>query len=149
MHLHIGWVFTCLATADEGFVSRRVSTNIGWPPGAVLINAQDYARAWESQQASAYEIMLAPGASPAKCAARSRGARGRIGPRSADRRAARRTPAGGQPAGSAAAQRDIHASTDRRGAGDGGRDRKHDLATPARLAQLKLEGYTDRRYGAR
>jgi len=43
------------------FRVAALSTNIGWPPGVIIINAEDYAHAWESSDASAYEIMLAPG----------------------------------------------------------------------------------------
>jgi putative ABC transport system permease protein len=41
-----------------------VSTNLGWSPGAILLNADDYARAWNTHAASALQIDLAPGASP-------------------------------------------------------------------------------------
>lgn len=41
-----------------------VSTNLGWSPGAILLNADDYARAWNTKAASALQIDLAPGASP-------------------------------------------------------------------------------------
>ena len=46
-----------------------LSTNIGWEPGAIVMSAPSYARAWGSTDASAYAIQLAPGISP------SRGAR--------------------------------------------------------------------------
>ena len=46
-----------------------LSTNLGWEPGAIVISAPSYARAWGSTDASAYAIGLAPGISP------SRGAR--------------------------------------------------------------------------
>jgi len=36
-------------------------TNLGWPPGAILLNAEDYARAWGSADASAFNLALAPG----------------------------------------------------------------------------------------
>jgi putative ABC transport system permease protein len=38
-----------------------LSTNIGWAPGAIIMNASDYARAWGSTDASAYNVQLAPG----------------------------------------------------------------------------------------
>lgn len=40
-----------------------VSTNLGWPPGVVMLNASDYAHAWGSTAASAVLARLAPGAS--------------------------------------------------------------------------------------
>jgi putative ABC transport system permease protein len=42
-----------------------LSTNAGWAPGAILMSAADYARAWGSQDLSAYDVELAPGDSPA------------------------------------------------------------------------------------
>ncbi len=47
-------------------MSRRVGTNIGWAPGAIVMNATDYARAWGSSDASAYNVLLAPGVSQAQ-----------------------------------------------------------------------------------
>ena len=37
-----------------------LSTNLGWPPGAIIMNADDYARAWGSRDPSAYQLELAP-----------------------------------------------------------------------------------------
>ncbi|HYB24784.1 MAG TPA: FtsX-like permease family protein, partial [Solirubrobacteraceae bacterium] len=62
-HLRIGGSFTLPAPHPTSFRVAALSTNVGWPPGAIILNASDYARAWESQQASAYEIMTTPGAS--------------------------------------------------------------------------------------
>lgn len=39
-------------------------TNLGWGPGAVIINANDYRRAWLTNDPSAIEIDLKPGISP-------------------------------------------------------------------------------------
>lgn len=63
-HLRIGQSFT-LPTPDP--IALRVaalSTNIGWPPGAIVMSAADYARAWPGGGASAYAIELRPGVSP-------------------------------------------------------------------------------------
>jgi putative ABC transport system permease protein len=38
-----------------------LSTNLGWPSGAIVMNATDYARAWGSSNPSAYEIQTTPG----------------------------------------------------------------------------------------
>jgi putative ABC transport system permease protein len=43
-----------------------LSTNMGWPPGAIVVNADDYARAWGSDDVSALNATLAPGTSPAE-----------------------------------------------------------------------------------
>jgi putative ABC transport system permease protein len=45
-----------------------VSTNIGWEPGAIVMSAPSYARAWGSADASAYAIGLAPGIPPSRAA---------------------------------------------------------------------------------
>jgi putative ABC transport system permease protein len=63
-HLHIGDAFTLPTPNPQTFRVAALSTNIGWAPGAILMNATDYARAWASQDASAYNVMLAPGVAP-------------------------------------------------------------------------------------
>jgi putative ABC transport system permease protein len=62
--LRIGQAFTLPSPRPMRFRVAALSTNIGWPPGAIIINADDYARAWGSSEASAYNIALAPGVSP-------------------------------------------------------------------------------------
>jgi putative ABC transport system permease protein len=64
LHLHIGESFTLPSPHPMRFRLAGLSTNGGWPPGAVVINAEDYARAWGSHAASALNIALAPGVSP-------------------------------------------------------------------------------------
>lgn len=54
-----------------------VTTNLGWPPGAVVLNADDYAEAWASTAISALHIELAAEA-PADSVAAA--VRARIGP---------------------------------------------------------------------
>ena len=51
------------APRDTEFRVAALTTNLGWPPGAIILNGEDYARAWESFDPSAYNIMLTPGAS--------------------------------------------------------------------------------------
>jgi putative ABC transport system permease protein len=65
-HLHIGQFFTLPSPKPIAFRVAALSTNLGWPPGAVILNAHDYTQAWESTNPSAYNIMLAPGASPGR-----------------------------------------------------------------------------------
>ncbi|HEX4837708.1 MAG TPA: FtsX-like permease family protein [Solirubrobacteraceae bacterium] len=60
-HLRIGQAFTLPTPDPMTFRIAALSTNIGWAPGAILMSASDYARAWGSQDASAYNILLAPG----------------------------------------------------------------------------------------
>jgi putative ABC transport system permease protein len=65
-HLHIGQAFTLPSPRPTTFRVAGFSTNGGWPPGAVIINAADYARAWGSSEASAYNIVLSPGVPAAR-----------------------------------------------------------------------------------
>jgi putative ABC transport system permease protein len=62
-HLHIGQSFTLPSPRPTAFRVAALSTNIGWPPGAIILNADDYARAWRNTDPSAYNIVLAPGTS--------------------------------------------------------------------------------------
>lgn len=63
-HLHIGSAFTLPAPTATSMRVAALSTNIGWAPGAIVMNASDYARAWGSQDASAYNVLLDPGVAP-------------------------------------------------------------------------------------
>ncbi len=65
-HLRIGQAFTLPTPNPTSFRVAAMSTNIGWAPGAIVMNASDYARAWASPDASAYNILLAPGVAAAQ-----------------------------------------------------------------------------------
>jgi putative ABC transport system permease protein len=65
-HLHIGQDFVLPAPHPSSFRVAAISTNIGWAPGAVIINAADYAHAWESEAPSAYNVLLSRGTAPAR-----------------------------------------------------------------------------------
>jgi putative ABC transport system permease protein len=65
LSLQIGDTFTLPSPRPRRFRVAAISTNIGWPTGAVIVNANDFARAWGSAEPAAYQLMLAPGASPA------------------------------------------------------------------------------------
>jgi putative ABC transport system permease protein len=74
--LHLDSVFTLPAPA--GSVPLRVAaitTNAGWPPGAITLSSADYARYWRTSDPSALEVSLAPGASAARVARVARGVR--------------------------------------------------------------------------
>jgi putative ABC transport system permease protein len=71
-HLRVGDTFVLPAPRTASFRVAALTTNLGWPPGAIILNAADYARAWESADPSAYAIGLAPGASPARVSAEIR-----------------------------------------------------------------------------
>ncbi len=60
-HLHIGERFTLPAPRPIVLRVAALSTNLGWPPGAVILNSADYAAAWGSGNPSAYEVTIAPG----------------------------------------------------------------------------------------
>jgi putative ABC transport system permease protein len=79
LHLHLGQAFTLPAPYPTTFRLAGLSTNGGWPPGAIVINAEDYARAWGSTAASALNIAVTPGVSLALARARVIAA---LGPRS-------------------------------------------------------------------
>lgn len=63
-HLHVGETFTLPAPRPTSFRVAGLSTNLGWPPGAIILNSADYARAWENADPSALEIQTTRGASP-------------------------------------------------------------------------------------
>lgn len=62
-HLRIGSPFALPAPLPTRLRLAALSTNIGWAPGAIVMNAQDFAAAWSSPEAAAYNVLLAPGAS--------------------------------------------------------------------------------------
>ncbi|HTA12209.1 MAG TPA: FtsX-like permease family protein [Solirubrobacteraceae bacterium] len=63
-HLRIGQAFTLPAPRPKRMRLAAISTNIGWAPGAIIVNADEYAREWQSEQPSAYNVLLARGTSP-------------------------------------------------------------------------------------
>jgi putative ABC transport system permease protein len=60
-HLRIGEQFILPAPRPIALRVAALSTNLGWPPGAIVLASRDYARAWESGDASAYEIQSMAG----------------------------------------------------------------------------------------
>lgn len=46
-----------------------VTTNLAWPSGAIVLNADDYSRAWGTRQVSGLQIDVAAGVAPAEVAA--------------------------------------------------------------------------------
>lgn len=63
--LRIGEGFTLPSPRPTRFRVAAISTNIGWPTGAAIVNATDFARAWGSAEPSAYQLLLSPTATPA------------------------------------------------------------------------------------
>jgi putative ABC transport system permease protein len=78
--LHVGATFTLPTSHPMRFRIAALGTNLGWSPGAVIMNADDYAQAWGSPDPSAYQVDLAAGASLAEVV---RAARLSLGPGSA------------------------------------------------------------------
>ncbi len=62
-HLHIGDWLTLAAPQPTRFRIAAITTNLGWSPGAIVMNADDYAHAWGSGDVSAYLVNLKPGVS--------------------------------------------------------------------------------------
>lgn len=63
-HLHIGGTLTLpTPTGTARFGVAAITTNIGWPPGAITLNNADYQRWWGTTDATALAIDLKPGVS--------------------------------------------------------------------------------------
>ncbi len=75
-HLHIGETVTIPSPRRTTLRIAALTTNIGWASGAVIMNAGDYAHAWGSTDASAYNILLATGANAATVSGEIRAALG-------------------------------------------------------------------------
>jgi putative ABC transport system permease protein len=58
-HLHIDQALTLPTPSPTRMRIAALSTNVGWAPGAIIMNASDYARAWGSDAASAYTVRVA------------------------------------------------------------------------------------------
>ena len=68
-HVGIGDRVTLPTPVPTQLRVAAISTNLGWPPGAIILNADDYARAWGSDAPSALQISVTPGAPPQRVAA--------------------------------------------------------------------------------
>ena len=65
-HLHIGESFALPTPVPTTVRVAALSTNIGWAPGAMIMSAEEYASAWDTTEASAYNVLLKPGVPPAQ-----------------------------------------------------------------------------------
>ncbi len=63
--LRVGASFAIPSPQPETFRVAALSTNLGWPPGAIIVNSTDYARAWGNLDPSGLEIQTTPNASAA------------------------------------------------------------------------------------
>lgn len=67
-HLHAGLGDTIAIPTPTGTATFRVAaltTNLGWTPGAVIVNGRDYQRDWGTTLPSAIEVDVEPGANVA------------------------------------------------------------------------------------
>jgi putative ABC transport system permease protein len=88
--LRIGQMVTLPTPVPTSMRVAAFSTNIGWAPGAIVMSAPAYARAWGSEDVSALAVELAPGASLARALrqiVRALGARSGLSVQSAQARA--------------------------------------------------------------
>jgi putative ABC transport system permease protein len=69
-HLHVGQPFRLPSPRPLTVRLAGITTNLGWPPGAVILSASEYANGWENSNPSAYQIQIAPGSSPSEVRAR-------------------------------------------------------------------------------
>jgi putative ABC transport system permease protein len=66
LHLHVG--STLMLPTPIGTRPLRVAaiiTNVGWPPGALILSTNDYRRYWQTAEPSALEVNLRSGVSSA------------------------------------------------------------------------------------
>lgn len=61
-HLHVGQTFTLPSPRPLTLRVAALTTNLGWPPGALILSSSAYARAWTNGNPSAYAVETAPGA---------------------------------------------------------------------------------------
>ncbi len=62
-HLRVGDSFVLPSPQPTRFRLAAITTNFGWPPGAIILNADDYAQAWDDANPSALQVHLNPGVS--------------------------------------------------------------------------------------
>jgi len=64
-HLRVGASVILPTPIPTRLRVAALSTNLGWPPGAIIVNSRDYIRAWGSSEPSAYEVQAKPNVAPA------------------------------------------------------------------------------------
>jgi putative ABC transport system permease protein len=66
-HLQVGDSFLLpTPSGDARFAVAAITTNVGWPAGAITLSAVDYQRDWQTNDPAALEVNLQPGVSPAQ-----------------------------------------------------------------------------------
>lgn len=61
---HVGDRFVLPSPRPTALRLAATSTNMGWPPGAIVLNERDFARAWGSNAVSALNVVPADGVEP-------------------------------------------------------------------------------------
>jgi putative ABC transport system permease protein len=65
--LHIGSQFTLPTPSGQAhFEVAAITTNIGWPPGTITINTNDYSHYWQSADPTTLAVELKSGITPAQ-----------------------------------------------------------------------------------
>jgi len=64
LHLRVGQTFDLPAPHPVRLRLAAITTNLGWAAGALVINANDFERAWGSDAIAAYQVRLRPGTPP-------------------------------------------------------------------------------------
>lgn len=60
-----GWFTLPTPSGPQRLRVAAVTTNVGWPPGAITLNSKDYRHYWQTDDPAALEIALKPGVTPA------------------------------------------------------------------------------------
>ncbi len=65
-HLQVGKAFALpTPSGTRSFRVAAITTNVGWPPGALTVSTADYSRYWQTSEPSALEVNFKPGVSSA------------------------------------------------------------------------------------
>jgi putative ABC transport system permease protein len=64
-HLRVGRTFLLPAPHPTRLRVAAISTNVGWAPGAIVMSADAYARAWGSDDVAAFNVLLGRDRPPA------------------------------------------------------------------------------------
>jgi putative ABC transport system permease protein len=66
-HLRVGSRFELPTPSGQaGFRVAAITTNLGWPPGAVILDVRDFRRYWRTSEPTALEVNLRKGVAPAQ-----------------------------------------------------------------------------------
>lgn len=63
-HLHVGDAFTLPSPKPVRLRVAALLTNLGWPPGAVILSSQTYTQGWSQRDPTAYAIQTTSGTPP-------------------------------------------------------------------------------------